>query len=168
MAAALALCKLGKRDGSFFLYDTFEGMTRPGDMDVRYQGEHSLKHFEQLQTGPDRSDWCRASLDDAKRNIASLDYDQTRFTFIKGKVEETIPENCPKSISLLRLDTDWYESTKHEMIHLFPLLSRGGVLLIDDYANWLGSKKAVDEYLADHGIRMFLSSVRLSVVGVKQ
>lgn len=168
MAIALTLNKLGNSDGRFFLYDTFEGMTRPTDKDRKFSGESPLEEFEDKQTGSDRSNWCSASLDDVKRNIASIDSGQTRFTFTAGKVEDTIPGTLPQSISLLRLDTDWYESTKHEMDHLFPLLSDGGVLIIDDYGNWLGSKDAVDEYLEDHNIRMFLSKVRLSVVGVKQ
>jgi len=55
-------------------------------------------------------------------------------------------ENLPEKIALLRLDTDWYESTKLEMNILYPKLIKNGVLLIDDYADWQGCKRAIDEY----------------------
>src|SRR5215471_3239517 len=70
------------------------------------------------------------------------------FKFIVGNVVETVPIEVPSRLALLRLDTDWYESTRHELEHLYPLLSPGGVLILDDYGHWRGSKKAVDEYLA--------------------
>jgi O-methyltransferase len=83
-------------------------------------------------------------------------------------VEETIPENAPESIALLRLDTDWYESTRHELEHLFPRLSPGGVLIIDDYGHWQGCKRAVDEYFGKNGARIFLARVDYTGrIGVK-
>ena len=78
---------------------------------------------------------------------------------MQGPVERTIPEFAPKSISLLRLDTDWYESTRHELLHLYPLLERGGVLIIDDYGHWEGARKAVDEYFRDASIRPLLNRI---------
>ena len=79
--------------------------------------------------------------------------------YVKGKVEDTIPGQAPDSIALLRLDTDWYESTKHELEHLYPRLANKGVLIIDDYGFWQGARKAVDEYLAANGIQMLLNIV---------
>ena len=68
--------------------------------------------------------------------------------FIKGKVEETlnVKQNIPDKISLLRLDTDWYSSTKKELEVLYEKVSPGGVIIIDDYGHWGGAKKAVDEF----------------------
>ena len=54
--------------------------------------------------------------------------------------------NLPESISVLRLDTDWYESTKHELECLWPKVSPGGFVLIDDYGHFTGARKAVDEF----------------------
>jgi hypothetical protein len=62
-------------------------------------------------------------------------------------VEETVPERAPERIGLLRLDTDWYESTRHELEHLYPRLVPGGVLIVDDYGHYEGARRAVDEYL---------------------
>jgi hypothetical protein len=81
--------------------------------------------------------------------MTATGYPSNKIHFIKGPVEETIPRQMPSpSIALLRLDTDWYESTKHELIHLFPRLSAGGILIIDDYGHWAGARQAVDEYFA--------------------
>jgi predicted O-methyltransferase YrrM len=68
--------------------------------------------------------------------------------FVEGDVVQSlkIESNLPESISVLRLDTDWYESTRAELEVLYPRLSPGGVLIIDDYGHWGGAKKAVDEY----------------------
>ena len=72
------------------------------------------------------------------------------------------------TISLLRLDTDWYESTKHELIHLFPRLSKNGVIIIDDYGHWKGCQKAVDEYFSENKINILLNRVNYSVrMGLK-
>ena len=79
----------------------------------------------------------------------SLGSGPERIHFVEGKVEDTIPAHAPERIALLRLDTDWYESTRHELEHLYPRLSRGGVLIIDDYGHWQGARQAVDEYFGD-------------------
>ena len=76
-----------------------------------------------------------------------------------GRVEETIPEAAPERIAVLRLDTDWYESTRHELEHLYPRLAVGGVLIVDDYGHWQGARRAVDEYLAASGARLLLSRI---------
>jgi hypothetical protein len=74
-----------------------------------------------------------------------------KFKFIVGKVEETLIDevNLPESIAILRLDTDWYESTRIELEQLFPLVVAGGIVIIDDYGKWAGSRAAVDEYFSD-------------------
>ncbi|HSR89761.1 MAG TPA: TylF/MycF/NovP-related O-methyltransferase, partial [Gemmatimonadales bacterium] len=78
------------------------------------------------------------------------------------------PDAAPSTISLLRLDTDWYESTRHELTHLFPRLSPGGVLIIDDYGHWQGARKATDEYFARHSVRMLLNRIDYTGrIGVK-
>jgi O-methyltransferase len=76
---------------------------------------------------------------------------------IKGPVEKTlqIKKNLPKKISILRLDTDWYQSTKIELIKLFPLVEKKGIIIIDDYGYWKGARKAVDEYFKNKNLTMF-------------
>ena len=91
-----------------------------------------------------------------------------RIHFIRGRVEDTIPAQAPARIALLRLDTDFYESTKHELIHLFPRLVPNGVLILDDYGHWQGARKAVDEYFEDNPCRILLNRIDFAArIGIK-
>jgi O-methyltransferase len=144
MMAALTLNELGDRERNLYLYDTFEGMPQPTAADVDINGVSAQARWSE--------DWCAVSLDVVRANLASTGYPMDRINFVPGKVEDTIPATSPDRIALLRLDTDFYESTAHELEHLYPRLQPGGVLIIDDYGNWEGARKAVDEYFADDAI----------------
>jgi hypothetical protein len=133
------------------MYDTFDGMPPPGPNDVSMKGPSAR---EILQENP--LAWCRASFEDVREGVLSTGYPTQQIHMIKGKVEDTIPATMPDRIAVLRLDTDWYSSTKHELEHLFPRLSAGGILIVDDYSAWLGARQAVDEYLATHAPNLFL------------
>jgi O-methyltransferase len=159
MAAALALLRLNAASRDLYLFDTFEGMPRPEEGDSDYKGRAASRFFHRLQTGANSSSWCAASPAEVQKTMDLTGYDRSRIHLVKGLVEETIPRQAPDSIALLRLDTDWYESTKHELEHLFPRLSKNGVLIIDDYGHWRGARKAVDEYFSDNGKSIFLSRV---------
>jgi hypothetical protein len=116
---------------------------------------------EVLEADPDRTGvfWGVADLDEVRRNMRTTNYPAERIHFVKGPVEETVPTEAPDTIALLRLDTDWYESTRHELLHLFPRLVPGGVLIVDDYGDWQGARKAVDEYLDHTGMPILLHRV---------
>jgi O-methyltransferase len=144
MAVALTLINLAQTTRVLRLYDTFEGMTPPTDKDVRYDGTHVSELLETADQ--DAWIWARARIDLVRRNLALTNYPERLIQYIPGKVENTIPDNVPDKICLLRLDTDWYESTKHELIHLYPKLVSGGILIIDDYGHYKGARDAVDEY----------------------
>ena len=118
-----------------------------------------MTEFVMEQRGEDSSADCYALLADVKAAMALTNYDPKCMHFVQGKVEDTIPEQAPQSIALLRLDTDWYESTRHELEHLFPRLSPGGILIIDDYGDWQGARKATDEFVAKHAPGLFLSRI---------
>ena len=112
--------------------------------------------------------WSFSPIEETRRNVLSTGYSPDRVHFVKGPVEQTIPANAPETIALLRLDTDFYESTRHELIHLFPRLVPGGVLIIDDYGHWEGARQAVDEYFKENKIRMLLNRVDYTGrIGVK-
>ncbi len=159
MAMALTLSKLGDYNRDLYLYDTFSGMTAPSDADVSIFGGKAQEKYSRVKISEDTSDWVLSPLNEVKDNMFSTGYPIEKIHFIEGKVEKTIPENIPNEIALLRLDTDWYESTKHELIHLFPLLQLYGVLIIDDYGHWKGTKRAVDEYISDMNIRILLNRI---------
>jgi hypothetical protein len=159
MAAALALKSLDTQDRDLHLFDTFEGMTKPQDEDVDVLGNQAESTFAKMQTGDNSSSWCLATLPDVQAAMASTGYDMRNVHFHKGRVEATIPDAAPSKIALLRLDTDWYDSTLHELEHLYPRLSPGGILILDDYRRWLGSRKATDEYVEAHAPSLFLSRI---------
>jgi hypothetical protein len=145
------------------MYDTYEGMSEPTENDKDIAGIDANDLLQKASKEDQASVWCFSSLDEVKNNLKLTNYPDNNIHFIKGKVEDTIPESIPNGyIALLRLDTDWYESTKHELIHLFPLLVKSGVLIIDDYGHWVGAKKAVDEYIQQNGITLFLAKVDYS------
>jgi O-methyltransferase len=154
MAAALTLLRLGEQRIPLYLFDTFAGMTRPGDAD----GAHAQAKW-QINQSLSHNHWCYASLADVKRNLDSTGYDRELINFVEGEVEMTIPAQAPHQISLLRLDTDWYASTWHELNHLFPRLASGGILIVDDYGRWPGCQKAVDEFIKQNRLRLFLSRI---------
>jgi O-methyltransferase len=159
MAVALILLSLGEVGRDLYLFDTFEGMSEPTDDDVDIAGLSAKNLLHNSDKAKDESVWCNAALDGVKEVIESTGYPGNKTHFVKGMVEETIPHFAPSKIALLRLDTDWYESTKHELEHLFPRLSKGGVLIIDDYGHWQGARKAVDEYFARNDIKILLNRI---------
>jgi O-methyltransferase len=168
MAMALALKELGNMNRELYLYDTFAGMSAPTDKDIAYNGEPAQKKFSETSTSSESSRWCAVPVESVRNNVLGTGYPEDKFHFIKGVVEKTIPGTLPGKIALLRLDTDWYESTRHELVHLFPLLSPGGVLIIDDYGHWQGAKKAVDEYLRENDLCMLLNRIDYTgVIGIK-
>lgn len=156
MIAALTLQALGDTSRELYLYDTFEGMSRPTEADAFPDGTPAATEFERTQLSSDSSDWCRATFEDVTANLRSTGYPAERLHFVRGKVEETIPATLPGRIALLRLDTDWYESTRHELEHLYPLLAPHGILIIDDYGYWSGARQATDEYFAARGLNFYL------------
>jgi len=159
MMMALTLAKFGITDRKIYLYDTFTGMSEPSEFDSK-AGESLLtkEKWVRSQNG-NHNKWCFSPLDEVEANMQATGYPIEKIVFVKGKVEETIPGLMPEAIALLRLDTDWYESTNHELNHLFPLLKLNGVLIIDDYGTWAGARKAVDEYFGDNDISILLNRI---------
>lgn len=157
MAVALALMAHRDTSRSLYLFDTFEGMPAPAQNDKRYDGRSAQSDFEEIARG--NGQWCYASIEDVRENIYSTGYPKDKIHFVKGKVEETIPGVLPSHLCLLRLDTDWYESTKHELKHLFPLLDSRGILIVDDYGYWQGARQAVDEYFQERKAAIYLHRI---------
>jgi O-methyltransferase len=168
MAAIDTLMKAGDISREIYLYDTFEGMSEPTEHDKAFTG---LTADEMLGAGNKQvaaSNWCYSALEEVEKNINSLKYPVSQIRYIKGKVEDTIPQTVPQKIALLRLDTDWYESTAHELKHLYPLLAPGGIIIIDDYGHWAGARKAVDEYITSERLPLFLHRIDYSGrIGIK-
>ena len=154
------LARLGDKGRQLYLFDTFEGMSEPTKEDVSAVDQTTA---DQLLNAAERIDgnnvWCYSPLEEVKTNLQKSGYPVGQIHFIKGKVEDTLPEPSIGKIALLRLDTDWYESTKHELETLYDKLVPGGILIIDDYGHWSGSRKAVDEFIAARKLSLFLHRI---------
>ena len=160
--AARTLLDLNDRSRRLWLYDTYEGMNEPTDRDVDIDGLQVTQVWDEHRATPESELLCLASIEDVRANMAATGYPPEKIEYVQGKVEETIPARIPERIALLRLDTDWYESTRHEIEHLYPLLEPGGVLILDDYGHWAGAREAVDEYLRENDISLLLNRLDYS------
>ncbi len=149
MLVAYTLRELRETNRKIYLYDTFAGMSEPTEDDFQMSNNKSAISTWKSKQKKDNNNWAFSPLSEVQKNMYSTGYPENNIIFVMGKVEETIPNTLPSNIALLRLDTDWYESTKHELTHLFPLVSKNGILLIDDYGCFAGAKKATDEYFLD-------------------
>lgn len=152
-----SVLKTHNSDKKIYMYDTYAGMSEPIDKDVRFDGADATSKWNERKKDDGTNAWDFATLDEVKNNMAKIGYEHVEY--VQGKVEDTIPATIPEKIALLRLDTDWYESTKHELEYLFPLLVPGGILVLDDYGHWVGARTAVDEYFAKHNIKMLLNRI---------
>ena len=157
MAVAKTLVRL-KATRELYLFDTFEGMSEPTDADRDLSGTLASERLAEEDKETSWS-WAYGPLDEVKQNLSKVEYDKENIVFVKGKVEDTIPDKAPAQISLLRLDTDWYESTYHELQHLYPRLSVGGVVIIDDYGHWQGARRAVDQYIEENRLKVLLNRI---------
>lgn len=154
LAMILTLQELSAPERDIYLYDTFEGMTAPTELDVSSLDGPALDTWRAAERDGHRPwselfDPVTFNQDAVRSLLLGTGYPEHRLHFVPGPVEQTLPGTAPDQLALLRLDTDWYESTRHELLHLFPRLSTGGVLIVDDYGHWDGARRAVDEYFAD-------------------
>jgi O-methyltransferase len=164
-AVARTLLARGAADRALHLYDTFEGMPPPTEEDRRHDGAPAAELLESTpRTG---KVWAIADLDDVRAGMAETGYPAELVHFHPGRVEDTIPAGAPERIAILRLDTDWYTSTRHELEHLYDRVPSGGIVVFDDYGFWAGARKAVDEFLERTGERLLLVPMASGRIAVK-
>jgi O-methyltransferase len=171
LAMIATLQQLGVDDREVHLFDTFEGMTEPDQRDTSLIDRPAVEIWEEAEGRP-WPEFFSPELfnEDAVREVVlSTGYPAERVHFVRGPVQQTLPAAAPERIALLRLDTDWYESTRHELEHLYPRLFAGGVLVVDDYGHWEGCRRAVDEYFDGQAEPILLSRIDYSArLGVKR
>jgi len=152
---------LGVDDRSVYLFDTFEGMTEPGEEDTSPIEPPALDTWRETPSGQTPWPWAfdptHYGIDQVRSVLEDSGYPRERLHLVPGPVEDTLPESAPHELALLRLDTDWYKSTKHELVHLYPRLSAGGVLIVDDVGHWEGARQAVEEYFAESASPILLN-----------
>lgn len=157
LAMLLTLLEIGQTERDIYLYDTFEGMTEPTAEDTSSYEESAMdtwREFLSQGSQPWGSFFNRDvfNMDDVKAVLLATGYPPQRLHFVQGPVEQTVPQVLAEQLALLRLDTDWYASTRHELEHMYPRIATGGVLIIDDYGHWDGCRKAVDDYFAQPAV----------------
>lgn len=167
MLAAMALAHFGDTSRKIHLFDTFDGNPEPAPVDLDWDNASPHPMWKQHQEN--NSKWGYGGpLEHVRENVLKTGYPEENFIFVKGMVEDTLPKAVPDRIALLRLDTDLYASTIHELETLYPRLEQGGVLIIDDYGYYQGARKATDEYLEKTKAKILLNRIDASVrVGVK-
>lgn len=173
LAVAMTLIALGRTDRDLYLFDTFDAMPAPGprDVDLTTGIPASIYHQQYVEMAREgRADpvYAYLPLDRVRELLAQTGYPTQRIHFVAGLVEDTVPVHAPERVALLRLDTDYYVSTRHELEHLLPRVPDGGILIVDDYGHYQGSRDATDEYLDRVGLPLLLQrldySGRLAVV----
>jgi hypothetical protein len=170
LAMILTLQRLGAADRDLWLYDTFAGMTEPTERDVSPLEAPALETWRASSGRPYPELFSPEDFneDAVRRTLEATGYDPRRLHLVAGPVERTLPERAPERLALLRLDTDWYESTRAEMEHLYPRLVTGGVLIVDDWGHWDGARRAVEEHFAAHGDPLLLHRIDYTArIGVK-
>ncbi|MGA8115263.1 MAG: TylF/MycF/NovP-related O-methyltransferase [Actinocatenispora sp.] len=165
-AVARVLDSYGDHSRDLYLFDTFEGMPPPGEKDRRHDGRSAERLLDTSRNDKDKVR-AVATLEDVRAGFSDVPYPEERVHYRPGMVEDTIPTDAPEKIAILRLDTDWYASTRHELRHLYPRLVSGGVLIIDDYGWWQGSRDATDEFLAETGEPLLLVRAGTGRIAVK-
>jgi len=145
MIIALTLLARGITHRAIYLFDTFEGMTAPSAADIDPAGRKAADIL--ADEASDGLTHAACDLETVRANMISTGYPRSKFAYIEGDIRETLPfDNIPQ-IALLRLDTDFEDSTAAELEHLYPLVATGGIMIIDDYGHWQGARKAVDAFL---------------------
>lgn len=144
MAVALSLLEKGVTDRDLYLFDTYGPIPAPTDVDVDVHGADAVHGWTAyMQAQP------FTPVEEVRRNLAGTSYPMDRVHTVAGLVEDTLPDQGPTQVALLRLDTDYYASTRHELEALWPRVPSGGFLLVDDYGHFAGARQAVDEFFAD-------------------
>jgi len=157
------------QERDIYLYDTFLGLTEPCEYDktcdtaihFHRTSDEVINEWNNNKINENTNNWCYASLDFVKNRLKSTNYPENKIHYIVGDVRKTllIDKNKPNKIAILRLDTDWYDSSKVELQELYERVSVGGVIIFDDYYHWDGQRRAVDEYFSKIGVNYEIQSL---------
>ena len=144
---------------NIYMYDTFTGMVQPTNKDftldttVLYHADKDQTfNYWKFNETDDHNNWCYCSIENVKQNLEN-NYDNSYLHYIKGMTCDTV-HNHTEKIAVLRLDTDWYESSRYEINNLYKFVVPGGIIIIDDYYHWAGQKQAIDEFLLENNINI--------------
>lgn len=145
-----------------YLYDTFRGLVKPTEYDYTCKDAklYSMNKEEVYAVWKNHiidektNNWCYTPLENVQKRLESTGYPQQYLHYVVGDVMETLKDrtNIPDKIAILRLDTDWYESSKYELEQMYDNVVTGGVVIFDDYYHWDGQRRATDEFFLNRNI----------------
>ena len=145
-----------------YLYDTFKGCTEPTNFDYTaktatiYQLDSNATYnwWRNLKISQDTNGLCYCPLEKVKENLEKYNYPEENLHYVVGDVLETLKDKStiPEKIAILRLDTDWYESSKFELEQMYDNVVIGGVIIFDDYYHWDGQRRATDNFFKQRGL----------------
>ena len=145
-----------------YLYDTFTGLTEPSEYDYTckdakiYQmnKDDVYNTWKSFIIDDKTNNWCYSSLEEVQSRLHSTGYPQNNLHYIVCDVMETLKDKTkiPEKIAILRLDTDWYESSKYELEQMYDNVVTGGLIIFDDYYHWDGQRRATDDFFLSRNI----------------
>lgn len=145
-----------------YMYDTFAGLVEPTEFDYTRPDAklYTMSKDDVYSTWKSgiidttTNQWCYTPLDQVQARLNRTGYPQDKLHYVVGDVMETLRDKTriPETIAILRLDTDWYESSKYELEQLYDRVVSGGVVIFDDYYHWDGQRRATDEFFASRGL----------------
>jgi hypothetical protein len=139
-----ALSEILGQDRNYYLFDSFEGLPEAKQID----GDAAIK-WQSNKEGLFYFDNCTAEISYAEEAMKLSG--AKSYQIIKGWFSDTLPKFTPKQeIAVLRLDGDWYDSTMQCLTSLYPLVTKGGLIIVDDYYAWDGCSRAIHDYLSTH------------------
>ncbi len=150
---------LGEEDRAVWAADSFEGLPEP---DAKtFPLEAKAFHGAVMTKAMDR---LQATLEEVQANFSAYGLLDDQVKFLKGWFKDTLPSAPIERLAVMRLDGDFYESTRDALTNLYDKLSPGGYCIIDDYGEdgWTYCKRAVDEFRAERGITAPLIRVDVS------
>jgi hypothetical protein len=145
-----------------YLYDTFGGLVAPSEYDYTcdeaifytMNKDETYNHWKKQIIDDTRNGWCYETLQNVQNRLNSTGYPQDKLHYVIGDVMETLKDKSkiPEKIAILRLDTDWYESSKYELEQMYDNVVIGGIIIFDDYYHWDGQRRATDEFFASRNL----------------
>lgn len=153
LLAGVAFDQGSKIERKVWLFDSFEGLPEPTKDDFQANGESGAITGHHVRPLPKGS--CLGQLEEVQHLMfQEFAFPRNRVELVKGWFQDTLPLRGKEigAIAVLRIDGDWYESTKCCLENLYDQVTRGGVVIVDDYKSCFGCEKAVDEFLARRGL----------------
>lgn len=139
-----AISEILGNDRKYFLFDSFEGLPEVQEID----GD-AARNWQSDKEGPMYHNNCKAEIDYADKAMKISG--TQNYQLVKGWFVESLSAfNTDEEIAILRLDADWYKSTMQCLNFLYPKVSKGGLIIVDDYYTWDGCSRAIHDYLSTH------------------